>query len=236
MNRETIVCAMRHICFEVWKFSSIAVVSVMLILTTDTAIALQDDSVTGISSSVGGEVALPRDSTTSDSATDEPEIDQHAEVPEWAQGELADCVACHSRIIDESGNTIGLYSSHGSFTCFDCHNDPVLAELHEDADEAKGQKVRKLKKTEVTVPNCSACHDQESLAEALISSTVLTDANGTCVNPHAIPQIEPHQIISCFNCHAIHTEDSNVDKAAQKTCASCHHANVYECGTCHSNE
>ena len=62
---------------------------------------------------------------------------------------------------------------------------------------------------------------------------VLTDMNGTIVNPHALPESADHAEVSCVSCHQMHAAGS-IEKKAQRACASCHHADVYECYTCHS--
>ena len=77
---------------------------------------------------------------------------------------------------------------------------------------------------------CFTCHGSyEALAEKTADGTVLTDKTGTVVNPHAIPANGEHnEEPACKNCHKMHG-----DSDPQEYCRSCHHADVYECGTCH---
>ena len=62
---------------------------------------------------------------------------------------------------------------------------------------------------------------------------LLTDDNGTTVNPHERPAGEKHDEnpATCTDCHNNHSKD--LGKDAKKYCAQCHHRGVYECGTCH---
>ena len=77
------------------------------------------------------------------------------------------------------------------------------------------------------------CHGSyEALAEKTASSTILTDNDGTTVNPHDMPVNEDHETIDCGSCHDMHASD-DIAKTAQKACQSCHHMGTYECYTCH---
>lgn len=82
--------------------------------------------------------------------------------------------------------------------------------------------------------DCSACHNVDDIKAATEDSAVLTDVNGTVVNPHDLPAIEDHAAIVCSSCHKSHEVSENTEKSAKRTCASCHHADVYECYTCHA--
>ena len=82
--------------------------------------------------------------------------------------------------------------------------------------------------------DCMACHSVEDIKAATEDSTVLTDVNGTVVNPHDLPAVEDHAGIECASCHKSHEVTESTEKSAKRTCASCHHADVYECYTCHS--
>lgn len=124
------------------------------------------------------------------------------------------------------------HAANMGLTCTDCHRDsPELAAAHAKLDS--GKEPRKLKKTAVESDTCLACHDQESLAEQTTGSAVLSDENGTVVNPHELPGNPEHEQVSCTDCHRVHNPKKTVDTAAQQACTSCHHTGVYECGTCH---
>ncbi len=82
--------------------------------------------------------------------------------------------------------------------------------------------------------DCTTCHNPDDVKAATEGSTVLTDINGTVVNPHDLPAIEDHAGITCASCHKTHEVSESTEKSAKRTCASCHHADVYECYTCHA--
>lgn len=88
-----------------------------------------------------------------------------------------------------------------------------------------------------TTDSKSADSDQaepgrSALIAATADSTVLTDENGTTVNPHDLPAVEDHASVNCIDCHKGHTDDA-LEVSAMKTCVLCHHENVFECYTCH---
>ena len=120
----------------------------------------------------------------------------------------------------------------GDATCSMCHTDAdALAETHENAEDLTALPKRLSKKIEDET--CLTCHgSKEALAEATADSDVLTDTNGTTVNPHALPETASHESIKCVDCHRVHTDKDPAETANQK-CMSCHHQNVYECYTCH---
>lgn len=125
-------------------------------------------------------------------------------------------------------------SFHASSDCADCHsNADGLAKAHEKAT-ADGKMPAKLKKTEVDEETCLACHGSyESLAEKTTDFTLLTDKNGTTVNPHEVTTTGTgHNSINCASCHSMH-QDGSAGDTADTLCRSCHHKEVYECGTCH---
>lgn len=92
---------------------------------------------------------------------------------------------------------------------------------------------KKLKKSEVSEDLCLGCHTSyEALTALTADCTLLTDENGTVVNPHALPEVADHDPITCISCHTAHG-DKTLEETASSKCLSCHHENVYECGTCH---
>ena len=148
--------------------------------------------------------------------------------------EATDCSECHETIVESLDSDGYLTALHGAvLDCNGCHNVDELEPVHEEVH--KGDKVRSaLKKTAVdTAVVCESCHDGDALAKATADSTVLTDKNGTVVNPHELPATDTHKTgVSCVSCHQMHTT-TTLEKNATKVCKSCHHENVYECGTCH---
>lgn len=122
--------------------------------------------------------------------------------------------------------------------CTTCHNDATtLASVHADMSTAKVP--TKLSKTTVDNSVCLGCHGSwDALAAKTTNVTVLTDANGTVVNPHSITSAAidvkgQHDKIQCVDCHSMHTTDT-ADTLGPAECLSCHHQNVYQCGTCHA--
>ena len=76
------------------------------------------------------------------------------------------------------------------------------------------------------------CHTQEDYDAVAAKEVFLTDVEGTQVNPHAYPSNSSHDYITCINCHDGHT-DKSVTESAKDFCISCHHKDVFQCGTCH---
>lgn len=146
-----------------------------------------------------------------------------------------DCTVCHADEASSMNDSSCLASTHEAEgqTCADCHADEAaLADVHASVDTGM-KTAKKLKKTEVPSDVCLSCHDQAELAEKTADSTVLTDMNGTVANPHALPESDDHASLACADCHAMHSGEP-ASETAPDACASCHHSDVYECGTCHS--
>lgn len=150
----------------------------------------------------------------------------------WSPG--IDCASCHVEEASTSTDATCLAGHHATtqnLDCVTCHADEsALADVHEDMNNGKVPK--KLKKTSVDQALCLGCHDQTELAQKTASSTVLTDENGTVTNPHDLPSNSDHESVTCTSCHEGHATEP-VQETAPEYCKSCHHENVYECGTCH---
>ena len=133
---------------------------------------------------------------------------------------------------DEGETAQHLITIHAPLGCTTCHDDAKLPELHDGA--TPGSKMpEKLKKTNVSEELCLSCHGSyEELAELTEDCDLLTDDNGTTVHPHDLPDVADHDPITCTNCHVVHSKKT-VEQTAPAKCLSCHHENVYECGTCH---
>lgn len=147
----------------------------------------------------------------------------------------ADCAMCHATENDSlTDASCEISASHGQLTCASCHTDTAgLEKAHDGVDPGNYKAPKKLKDSEVSPDACLSCHDQAEVAAATADLTVLTDDNGTTVNPHELPANDEHANLTCAKCHTMHKAgDPQTD--APVACANCHHAGVYECHTCHS--
>ena len=125
-----------------------------------------------------------------------------------------------------------MHAADFGFECSTCHEDSdKLAKAHSKLNS--GKEATRLKKTAVESKVCTACHDLEELAEATEGCTTLTDSEGTTVNPHDLPENDEHASIDCADCHQVHETGKSLSQTAKTACGNCHHAGVYECGTCH---
>ena len=144
----------------------------------------------------------------------------------------SDCGACHGGESDAANNAACLSSLHATIACGTCHTSEKLATIHE---RSSGEMPTELQSTVVGSEACLSCHEEQELIEATKESEALTDKNGKTVNPHDLPTSEDHEGVVCASCHSMHAETDGTalqDRASAK-CIGCHHAEVYECGTCH---
>ncbi len=149
----------------------------------------------------------------------------------------SDCAMCHQADTDSFDDASCPASQHADMKdqCMSCHDDPNMERAHSKVEIGDTKKKATLKRTAVTRESCTtSCHDQAELTEKGAAATVLTDKNGLTVNPHELPAHEEHEGITCASCHKLHTSDSP-EEAAPAVCLNCHHANVYECNTCHAH-
>ncbi len=150
----------------------------------------------------------------------------------------SDCATCHENAAASFADAACQASCMPELSsqCMTCHTDESgLAESHAKVTLDSEKKRPTLKKTKIESSVCESCHDKSALAEKTSGSTVLTDANGTVVNPHDIPVNEDHDNagIECSSCHKLHASDSP-SEVAPAVCTNCHHHKVFECGTCHT--
>ena len=146
-----------------------------------------------------------------------------------------DCGTCHDTESHSFEDSTTSASFHASQSCADCHDDvDTLATVHEGVT-TDDLVPKRLKKTTVASETCLGCHDQAELVQATADSTVLTDSEGTVVNPHQLPETASgvHGEIVCADCHELHGDASELDTDAKNYCLSCHHADVFQCNTCH---
>ena len=170
----------------------------------------------------------------------EPAAAQSTDAATSIQGDFsfsadADCSVCHETEGASMNDPACPASNHAAQTCTACHSDiDGLTAAHDGV--AYGDKVAKrLKTTEVAESTCltESCHGSyDELAETTSSSTILTDSNGTVVNPHALSESADHDTVDCGSCHDMHSSD-DINATAPKACQGCHHMGVYECNTCH---
>lgn len=145
----------------------------------------------------------------------------------------SDCTVCHVHEEVSCDDEKALASKHAVLTCTDCHTDEKgLTKAHKKAKEGTAQ-AKRLKKSEVPPETCLTCHTQEDLVKATAKVEVLTDTEGTTVNPHDLPAVVEHEGVSCASCHYMH-RDKDALEAAPAVCNGCHHDGVYECFTCHA--
>lgn len=149
----------------------------------------------------------------------------------------SDCGTCHVEAVESFDDQACSASMHPDLKddCFSCHVDEQgLGEAHDGVSMGDKKKRPVLKDTEVPQETCIECHPKDEIVAKTASSTALTDKNGLTVNPHDVPENDDHAGagITCSTCHKPHSQDP-VQKTASETCLNCHHADVYECNTCH---
>lgn len=146
----------------------------------------------------------------------------------------SDCATGHSAEQASLSDAACQMVAHAEIACTTCHADErALAAVHEDA--SAGDKMpSKLKKTAVDDALCLSCHHEtkEALAQATAETTPIADSRGTQAHPHEVILQEQHAELACASCHKLHSSKS-METAAHDQRLSCHHADVFECHTCH---
>lgn len=159
-----------------------------------------------------------------------------ADVEEVTLGEWTpdtDCAACHAGQQESMSNSACQASSHAASQCIDCHQqEQELKTVHEGVSSTD-RVSKRLRSTTIESDVCLSCHVQTEIAGATASSTALIDSEGTAVNPHDLPSEGTHRETACADCHDLHTENADIAEDAKAYCISCHHADVFECNTCH---
>ena len=154
-------------------------------------------------------------------------------IEEWDP--TMDCSMCHTNEADSANDPACTMSIHAAQQCSNCHSDDEkLAKAHQGKSTTDRMPMC-LKTTTVDKEVCLGCHNQDDLAEKTADVTALTDLNGTVVNPHAMPSNETHDQIVCVDCHSMHKEQTDLGTDAKEYCLTCHHADVFECYTCHEH-
>lgn len=158
--------------------------------------------------------------------------DTAAVVVEWSMD--GDCGTCHTAESSAQDPTaVAVVHEDQGNTCISCHADEVeLADVHDGAAIDAKMPIR-LKSTKIADELCLSCHDQGELAVLTQPSVVLTDKEGTVVNPHDVPVSTSHASVTCASCHQVHKPGADLSKTALAACTGCHHEKVFACGTCH---
>lgn len=173
--------------------------------------------------------------TEANKATKDTKKDSKAAVSEgdFKFTEDADCAVCHTKEGESLTDETMPASNHEALECTTCHADIEDLEKAHDGVNYGDKTAKRLKQTSIDAESCETCHGSlEELAEKTAQCSVLTDKNGTVVNPHALPENEDHESIDCGSCHSMH-KDKAIEDTAKKACKGCHHTDVYECNTCH---
>ena len=104
-----------------------------------------------------------------------------------------------------------------------------LERVHKDI--VSSEVPTKLKETKMGDQVCEQCHEEQQVSSEVSEDEWLVDSNGKAVDPHNLPEADDHEI-SCYECHEMH-EESQVAEKSKRVCEGCHHADVFECFTCH---
>ncbi len=150
---------------------------------------------------------------------------------EWAaDSDCATCHASHSATVQADVHSTAAEAK--DMGCMACHADSEGLDAAHEGVSMGDKEPKRLKSTEVASETCLGCHDKAEVIASTAELTVLTDANGTTINPHDMPEVESHADVGCVDCHNIH-DDQTTQEAASGYCIGCHHHEVYECYTCH---
>lgn len=171
--------------------------------------------------------ALP--DTSAGVVQEESETGAQIDMAGWSMD--LDCATCHSEERESAEASDCLASIHASSDCSSCHsNEDSLVATHQAAKSADASKVKRLKEP-VSEEACFVCHGSwDELAEKTSSSEALKDKAGRVVNPHNVPMPEGHTFeLTCTTCHTVH--EAGDEPGAY--CKTCHHEDLFECGTCH---
>lgn len=142
-----------------------------------------------------------------------------------------DCALCHEKQSDSAinGDTeFAKVHADQNMTCTECHSNIEDLDKSHDGVTMESRQPKKLDHD--MSQSCIDCHGTlEEMAAITSASDKIVDKNGTVVNPHDIPDTPGHETPTCTDCHGEHEEKD----ALEDYCFSCHHAQVFECNTCH---
>ncbi len=149
----------------------------------------------------------------------------------WEWSADGDCSPCHANAAEATAASRCEAFSSVDRPCQPCHGDASALRAAHELPFARSESSG-LRRTDMDDSACSGCHDAALLAAATFSQELLSDADGTLANPHALPETEGHASIGCADCHNPHSAVP-IGESSKELCLSCHHQNVYECYTCH---
>ena len=142
-----------------------------------------------------------------------------------------ECAPCHPLEAQTAAASACTGFSDAPSNCMICHDAvPELTTTHKGIRNA--EPTMKLMHTAVENDACTSCHDTASLADRTRGSVALADSNQATINPHALPENKGHSKICCTDCHTAH-QATDVLERGPEVCQNCHHADIYECDTCH---
>ncbi len=149
----------------------------------------------------------------------------------WKWSPDQECAPCHSIEAHTAAASACTDFSDASSSCLTCHNvEQELTVAHENIRNVKP--VSDLQQVTVEKEICTKCHTIASLAERTADSVALADNDGVTINPHALRRTKGHSEIDCTACHTMH-ESSDKLETSSKMCRECHHADSFECESCH---
>lgn len=141
------------------------------------------------------------------------------------------CAPCHSLEARTAAASACTDFSDAPSRCMACHDAAAeLASAH--AGIRSATPAVELASTAVEESACTNCHDEASLPDRTSGSVALVDSDQATMNPHALPENKGHAKIGCTDCHTAH-EGSDVLERASAVCETCHHADIYDCESCH---
>lgn len=125
-----------------------------------------------------------------------------------------DCAGCHvmQSYVDSLQNSSLMVSAHAQkgFVCLSCHEQELLAEVHEDLDPSTTSIEERMFPQEF----CLGCHGSYTdLITLTEDSEALTSIVNVAVNPHDSHEGE----VDCYYCHKMHETVKPVDY-----CFGCH--------------
>lgn len=120
-------------------------------------------------------------------------------------------------------------------TCLVCHAGVDGSQAKADAAEGAADGEGFLAATEERDAKAPADGADAATPQApqVPEGVMIEDANGLAVDVHQIPDVEEHAKVTCASCHSAHGNKKTTEQLAKKACTTCHHEDVFACGTCH---
>lgn len=166
----------------------------------------------------------PKDITLPETETALPQTVSVDAQKHFVWGPNKDCALCHeleARSITRN-RLLAYQHVEAGETCGTCHDASNLDLKHKNVIEEKAVRVPVKKYPQAFCFNCHGSYKE--IVQLTQDSKVCTDKKGNVANPHDTHLGQA----DCYHCHRIHRVSSGV-----RYCYTCHHAGVFECGTCH---